>query len=101
MVALRRDVRSAMVMGRMGAMSEAVAAFLAALDRIEARNRQPSTIEDRVLHLAWTLLLSTTPWLATEVLQNLCLQANSRFARYEPTAKSIVEWRNELRKFLH
>ena len=102
MFALRRDDRSAIGMGRVGAMSDAVAAFFAALDRIEARNSHPTTGEDRVLHLAWTMLLSSAPWVATEVLQNLALQGrNTRAAGYEPKAKSVGEWRNDLRKFLH
>ena len=102
MFALRRDERSAIGMGRVGAMSEAVAAFLAALDRIAARNSQPTTGEDRVLHLAWTMLLSSSPWIATEMLQNLALQGrNTRAGGYEPQAKYIVEWRNDLRRFLH
>jgi hypothetical protein len=107
MFALRRDERSATGMGRVGAMSDAVAAFLAALDRISARNSQPSTGEDRVLHLAWTMLLSSSPWIAIEVLENLALQGrniqgrNTRAGDYEPKAKSIVEWRNDLRRFLH
>ena len=91
-----------MGMGRMGAMSEAVAAFLVALDRIEVKNRQPTTSEDRVLHLAWAMLSAATPGLATEVLRTLALpDRNTGAARYEPTAKSIVEWRNRLRRFLH
>ena len=86
----------------MGAMSEAVAAFIVALDRIEARRRQPTTSEDRILHLAWSMLSSSTPGLATEVLQTLVVQErNSVTAPHAPTAKSIVEWRNKLRKFLH
>jgi hypothetical protein len=102
MVALDRDVRSAMAMGRMRAMSEAVAAFLVALDRIEARNRPPTTSEDRILHLAWTMLSSSTPGLATEVLQTLALQGrNTCAAPHQPTAMPIVEWRSKLRKFLH
>jgi hypothetical protein len=102
MVALRHDVRSATSMGRMGAMSEAVAAFFVALDRIEARSRQPTISEDRILHLAWSMLSSPTPGLATEVLHTLALQdRNTVAAPHAPTAKSIVEWRNKLRKFLH
>jgi hypothetical protein len=102
MFALRRDDRTVIGTGRVGAMSDAVAAFLAALDRIEVTSSQPTTGEDRVLHLAWTMLLSSAPWIATEVLQNLALQGrNTRAAGYEPKAKSVVEWRNDLRNFLH
>ena len=91
-----------MAMGRMGPMSEAVAAFIGALDRIEARRRQPTTSEDRILQLAWTMLSSSTPGLATEVLQTLALQErNTVAAQHAPAAKSIVEWRTKLRKFLH
>jgi hypothetical protein len=52
--------------------------------------------------LAWTMLSSSTPGLATEVLQTLALQERNTFAAQPaPTAKSVVEWRNKLRKFLH
>jgi hypothetical protein len=100
MFALRRDDGSAIEMP-VGAMSDAVAAFFAALDRIEARNSQPTIGEDRVLHLAWTMLLSAVPWIATEVLQNLALRGrDKRAVGCEPKVKPIVEWRNDLRKFL-
>ena len=83
-------------------MSEAVAAFFVALDRIEARSRQPTTSEHRILNLAWSMLSSSTPGLATEVLQTLAPQdRNPSAAPPALTTRSIVEWRNKLRKFLH
>jgi hypothetical protein len=48
------------------------------------------------------MLSSSMPGLATEVLQTLALPGrNTGAARHEPTPRSIVEWRNKLRKFLH
>lgn len=86
--------------GMYSSVSSAVAAFFDELERIDSQKRPLTACEDLVLRTALALL-NRNPRLSLEVLGTLA-DCRGRSRRIKaPPPRTIQEWREHLRPFLH
>lgn len=81
-------------------VSHAVAVFFEELERLDAQKRPLTACEDLVLRTAFELL-HRNPRLSLEVLGTLT-DCRGRSGRIKaPPPRTVQEWREHLRPFLH